>query len=146
MDINNLPVNDLTVQALAAQFAHVQQGLSVLTAADAWGATAAWSRTYNNRGLVVHHPCWFLQAVLAGEHLSNQRDIERLNAIMRAIDVAADDDSSSPFSEILQRELKVTQIVDVTFTQWSYAADRLGQDRAWRDSMYETHSDLAQLT
>lgn len=146
MNTDNLPVNDRTVQALAAQLEQIQQGVNALAAADAWGETAAFGRKHQNRCLLTHHPRWFLQAVLAGDRLSSQPDVDCFNAVMKEIDAVADDDSSSPFSEVLPRELKFIRIEDVTFTQGSYAADWLGQDRTWRDSMYKTHRDRARLT
>lgn len=143
MTIDNLPVNDSTVQGLADQLEQIQRGLSVLTTADAWGETAAFGRKYRNRCLLVHHPRWYIQAVLAGERLSSSTDIERFNAVMKAIDAAADDDASDAFSEALQRELKVISICEVSFTQWSYAAAIQGQDPTWRDAMYKRHRDRA---
>ncbi|MEM6433275.1 MAG: hypothetical protein AAF773_05370 [Cyanobacteria bacterium P01_D01_bin.115] len=141
MNIDNLPVNDRTVQGLADQLEQIQRGLSVLTTADAWGETAAFGRRHQNRCLLTHYPRWYIQAVLAGERLSSSTDIERFNAVMKAIDAAADDDASDAFSEALQRELKVISICEVSFTQWSYAANLLGQNPAWRDFMYKRHRD-----
>jgi hypothetical protein len=134
VNIDNLPVNEgRTAQALAEQLAHIQQDLAPLLTAYAWG------ETHQNRCLLVHRPRWYIQAVLAGEHL----DIEQFNAVMTAIDTAAVDDASDAFSDALQRELKIIRLSEVTFTQWSYAAELLGQDQAWRDSMYKTYSDRA---
>ncbi|MEM1308326.1 MAG: hypothetical protein AAGF98_02295 [Cyanobacteria bacterium P01_H01_bin.153] len=145
MNIDNLPVNDRTVQGLADQLEQIQRGLSVLTTADAWGETAAFGRRHQNRCLLTHYPRWYIQAVFAGEPLRSPTEIERFNAVMRGIDKAADDDSSELFDEVLQRELKLIRLAAVSFTQWSYAANFLGQDPAWRDAMYKRHRDRASV-
>jgi hypothetical protein len=135
VNIDNLPVNDRTVQALAEQLEQIQQGLAPLLTAYAWGETAN-----QNRCLLTHHPRWYIQAVLAGEPL----DIEQFNAVMMAIDEVAAQYPSHAFSDAFQRELKVISLREVSFTQWSYAAEILGQDREWRDAIYKCHSDRDQ--
>lgn len=67
-------------------------------------------------------------------------DLDRFNAILKAIDAAADDDSSLSFDQVLQRELEFIRIAELSVTHWSYAADLLGQDKEWRDLKYTTHS------
>lgn len=133
MNIDNLPVNDRTVQALAEQLEQIQQSLAPLLTAYAWG------ETHQNRCLLTHHPRWYIQAVLAGE----RPDIEQFNRVMMAIDEVAAQYPGHAFSDVFQRELKVISLREVSFTQWSYAADLLGQDREWRDAMYKRHSDRA---
>lgn len=40
IDIDHLPISDRTIQSLAQQLEQLQQGLSPLTASDAWGETS----------------------------------------------------------------------------------------------------------
>jgi len=142
VNIDNLPINDRTVQALARQLEHIQQGLAPLLSAAAWEETDEEGKYYRDRCVLAHHPRWYIQAVLAGDRFNSQIDVDRFNAVMKAIDtVAYDDDSDAPFDEVLERELKLISIRDVSFTQWSYAADLLGQSQEWRDAMYKRHSD-----
>jgi hypothetical protein len=144
VNIDNLPVNDRTVQALARQLEQIQQSLAALTDAVAWDETETEGRLYSNCCLLVHHPRWYIQAVLAGDRFYSQTDVDRFNAVMKVIDtVAYDDDSDAPFDEVLERELKLISIREVSFTQWSYAADLLGRDREWCDAMDKRHRDRA---